>query len=326
MPPLFLPLATKVRNNPLGPQSLSVLQQNLLFLQSLAGAEHRVDGEHNTVQVPRACVSVVWSGATYSISPSSIDVQAVSNPAVGTVQLTLAGGRFDATALRAQINIKANGLESKPWLFGYQATSATSVTVYLKQLSSALGAGNAWADADGSFDIAFHSLPLPRGAWLNGEDTKQRGDTLTERSDDWNALVAAHGQMQAARLVAHLTTGAHNVREVAKVYGHIVYGSSSYAAASPPASASAAGVFTGPTWVSQGICELNFAHALTTPLQTFICPDYARASGGTAQTGYLIGVKETSSTKATAYIYRYDSVANTWARADTDFFFVTHGG
>ncbi len=40
--------------------------------------------------VARACVSGLWSGSAYSISPSSTDITAVSNPATGTVTLTLA--------------------------------------------------------------------------------------------------------------------------------------------------------------------------------------------------------------------------------------------
>lgn len=317
---VYQPLPTKARKDPLGPVYLSALKSNMGWMRSLMQVEHMTSGEHNTRRVPRACVSIIWSGATYSISPSSSDVTAVANPAVGTITLTLAANRF-TTDIRPQINFKGTGVATKPWMTGFKVTSATSVTVFLKQLSSALGAGNAWAAADGSFDIALHSDPLNVGTWSTTQANHFRGDTLTDGGTDWNALVQSHGDMQASLKAAHTAAGAHNVREVAKAYGNVLWGGASYSLAGSPGHSSNV---SGVSRTSAGIIVVTFS-SMTTPTQCFPCPDYGRTIGGDPGL-YKVQAAQTSATTSTVYIYKYDTVGKTWNVADADFFFALHGG
>jgi hypothetical protein len=197
------------------------------------------------------------------------------------------------------------------------------VQVYLKELSSSLGSGNSWAAADASFDIALHSEPLSKGAWLAGPAMKLRGSYLTEQSTDWNAMLKAHGQLRKTQLAAHTSTGAHNVREVAKAYANIQYdsGGVAYQLATGGYSSN----MSSPGRTSTGIALVNYS-SLTTPTQAFVCPDYQRFAAGDNTARYVMHAAQSSSTRTTVYVYQYDPVAKTWARADADFFIAVHGG
>ena len=303
----------------MGPVFLSGLGQNMSYARALMNVEHMTSGEHNTRRVPRACVSVVWGGSSYSISPSSSDVTSVSSGATGTVTLTLASNRFSAD-IRPQLNFKGAGVSTKPWSMGYKVSSATSVVVYLNQLSSALGAGNSWSAADGSFDVALHSDPLGRGAWTHTPNPHMRGDTLTDESTDWNALVQSHGDMFSALKSGHTSAGAHNVREVAKAYANVLWGGASYSLASGAGHSNVSSVSRSST----GVVVVTFG-SMTTPTQNFVCPDYLRTTGGDPIL-YVTQAAQTSATQSTVYIYKYDSASKTWNYADADFFIAVHGG
>ena len=110
--------------------------------------------------MPRVCRRITFTGpSTYALADASSDITAVTRVAAGHIRLTLAASRF-TTDMRCQVNVAGSGVESKPWLWRVQVTSATQLEVYLHKLSSALGAGNTWAADDTSFDIAIHSAPL----------------------------------------------------------------------------------------------------------------------------------------------------------------------
>lgn len=324
---IFLDLVAKARKDPLGPSYLSGLSGNVGYVRKLQGVEHLASGEHNVHRVPRAVVSIIWSGSAYSISPSSADVTAVANPAVGTVTLTLATGRFTAN-LRPQLNFKGSTVSTKPWVLGYNVVSATSIQIFLQQLTSALGTSNVWAPTDGSFDIALHSDALNQGLYGALPAGHFRGDKLTDQATDWNALVQAQGDMQQAFGAGHdKTSGAHAVREVAKAYAHVQFGSGAYAMVSGAGHSSniLAAVRT-----SAGICVLQYASSLTLPSQCFVAPDYPRASGGGPGI-FIMQAEQTSLTKSTVYIYQLVpniSVPGTykWVAADSDFFAAVHSG
>jgi hypothetical protein len=318
--PYFI-LATKNRKDPLGPGFLTNLTQNLVYQRAFQQREHMVSGEHNTMNVPRVCREINWSGSAYSASPSASDISSISNPAVGTVTLTLASGRF-STSMRPQINFKGTGVATKPWMVGWNVTSATSLTIYLAQLSSALGAGNSWAATDGSFDLAIHSDPLDIGTWSATPPLHQRGDTLTNAATDWNAMAQAQIDMYSAFGSGHSTAnGTHAVREAAKAYASVQDTGGAYALAS------GAGHSSNVSSVSRtgtGICVVTYS-AMTTPTQAFPCPDYQRTLAGDPAL-YVVQAAQTSSTQSTVYIYKYDTGAKTWSLADADFFIAVHGG
>lgn len=314
----FLDLATKARKDPLGPVFLSALKNNLALLRSLMQVEHMTSGEHNVLRVPRAVVSVDWGGASYSISPSSADVTAVSNPATGTVRLTLAANRFTSN-IRCQLNYKGTNVDTKPFILGCKITSATSVDIFIKKLTSALGAGNAWAAADGSIDVALHSDPLSKGAWSTTPALPLRGDTLTRT--DWNNVVQAQGDMNAALKAGH-ASGLHNVREVAKGYAHVLVAAG--AASFSGTTGSHSSNVTSVSRTSTGIVAVTHG-SYTTPTQNFVCPDYARTSGSDPAL-FVAQAAQTSATVTTVYTYKYDTGGRTWALADCDFFLASHGG
>lgn len=317
-----LTLPTKVRKNSLGPNYLSGLLVNLNYARSLMGVEHMASGEHNVRRVPRAVVSIIWSGSAYSISPTSADVTAVASPATGTITLTLATERF-STDIRPQINFKGTGVGSKPWISGYKVVSATSIQIFLQQLTSALGSGNAWAAADGSFDIALHSDPLNPGLWATTPINHYRGDPLTETVTDWNALIQGQGDMQLAIGAGHSkTTGVHAVREVAKAYAHVQWNNTAYVFSGAAGSHSTN--VTGLSRTSAGICVVTYS-AMTTPTQCFPCVDYGRLIGADPVL-FIAQAEQTSATTSTVYIYKYDTASKTWALGDADFFLPVHGG
>lgn len=314
----FRGIQTKLRNDPLGPGGLAQLAENLRWVRDLAAAEHIVGtGEHNAWQVPRRLVNINSAGST--ISPSNSDVLTVSNPATGRYALTFAVDRF-SSEIRPQLNVDHDAVITKPCLVGYQVLSARSIEVHTKQLSSALGAGNTWADTNMSFSVALHSDPLPRGSFTADALGHARGETLTEVSTDWDATVQAHGDMRVMLAAAHTEAGAHDVFEVAKHYARVNFNptGSTYELGDASSGMSVARL-------GAGIAEVSFPQA-TAPLAAFVCPDYLRTYGGGSPEDLLVmHAKGVATTRFEVYIYEYDQTGNTWDRADADFFIAVHG-
>lgn len=81
------------------------------------------------------------------------------------------------------------------------------------------------------------------------------------------------------------------------------------------------------TRVSQGIVELELDPALTTPLNVFASPDYARSDSGSSLD--IVMAMSPNSQHSTSdirvYLYQYDPSANDWNRVDADFAVSVHG-
>lgn len=303
-------LLSKAQNDPLGPNYLKALTANLGWLRWIAGNQHiQATGEHNTTIVPRVCRRI--SGTT--VSPASSDITAVTNPATGKYVLTLAGGRF-TTDLRVQIN--AAGDATKPHTVTWRAVSATSLEVYIHKLTSTLGvAGNTWAAANSDFDIAIHSEPLALGTWNALPVGWSRGDFFDHRTTGWNTLVQESAELQKHLIAEHTAAGEHNVRQVAKYDGRITWDGAIYRQ----------GGFSSIARTSAGIITVDYP-SLTTPINSFICVDYARTAGtGTAGDWLIANVVQTSGTRVTVYIYQWDTTNLWWQVADSDFFLAVHG-
>jgi hypothetical protein len=309
-------IPTKVRKDPLGPATLRALVNNDEFLRGAMFREHLVStGEHNAWEVPRVCRQI--SGTT--VSPSSTDITGVTNPATGKYVLTLAASRF-STDCRLQVNVQ--GSDAKPYLAGAKVASATSVEVYIQGLTSALGAGNAWAAANQAFDIAIHSEPLDNDNLPPLPTAPLRGLTLDDDITEAgciNPLVYDSAIINAALIAEHTTT-AHNVRQVAKKAGLVRFqGGTTYAADGTTD-------FTSYTRVSAGVVQVDFADVGTAPVSAFACPDWSRvtAAAGVASDSFIVNCVGTSDTRVTVKIYKWDPSGLTWAAADGDFFLAVY--
>jgi len=316
----YLTLPTAARKDPLGPGRLNALRGNLGWLRSLHAKEHNPGtGEHNCMEVPRIVTRFDYA-AGYTKNPAGTDdVSSISNPAVGEVVLTLAANRFSANNTLVEVSCAG---EARPCVAAYKLTSATSLTIYLRELTSALGAGNAWAAVDRTFNVAIHAPPTSVTAAAALPASVLRSDTMRSPDDLlWNAHVLQQQTLKSMVGAAHtLWTGVHAVRTVAKyVDARIAFDS-----ATPKYTESGAEIIS--TYVSTGIVDL--AYSSLNPSHPFLSVDYARTSPtpGSADDIFVVNTSQTSNTTTRAYLYKYDASANTWARGDADFFAVIYGG
>lgn len=322
---------------PFGPQRANTWLQNIAWLRGGFERQHLPStGEHNAMEVPRVCRRITFTGpSTYALADASSDITGLTRVAAGHVRLTLAASRF-TTDMRVQINIGGAGTEAKPWLHRVEVTSATQLEVYLHTLSSALGAGNTWAAGDTDFDIAIHSSPLAQTSWdvspYGGQSFPvgfARGQTLGApafgSASDYNDAIWQTAFHRQQFLIEHDTDGLHNTRQVAR---HFVQGR--YKSVGLYDIIDQLGPYTiSLTEPSAGQVTVTFSSALTgTGISPFICPDWTRQDSTVGSSGAIaiIHAKVDSTTTTTLWMYRYDRVANTWARARSDFWGVWHSG
>ena len=314
----FMGMPTKVRKDPMGPSTMGLMKNNAAFVQQLALYEHNSAGEHNIREVARVVRRI--SGTT--VSPSSTDITAVTNGTTGTYVLTLASGRFDAAWMTCQINPCGAGVASKPYLTGYKVISSTSLEVYIKQLTPALGydpAGNVFAASNCDFDISIHSEPLAVGTYATDLPAESVvGDPL--KPSRWNALVQAAGESYAALAPEHTAAGVHNTRQVACASALFRYDGSVISLVS--------GVATGIsiTRTSIGQYAIASSSALTTQTHCFVSPDHMRTNSGNGSELYRMHALQSSTTAWVMYIYSFNRALSTWNRADGDFWLAMHKG
>ena len=333
----FVTLPTTVRRDPFGPQRLNTWLSNLSWLRGGFAKQHLAStGEHNAMEVPRVVRRITFTGpSTYALADASSDITAVTRVAAGHIRLTLAASRF-TTDMRVQVNVAGAGIEAKPWVHRVQVTSATQLEVYLHQLSSALGAGNAWAAADASFDIAIHSAPLAATNWapatFGGASINAgawgRGQTIDGAAfgdgSDFNEALGHSADFRAKFLVEHATDGLHNTRQVAR---HFVQGRFRTAGSYDIIDELGPYTFTLAE-VATGRVSCTPSSALSTAISPFVGPDWTRQDGTVGASGDItvIHAEVTSTTVTTLWMYRYDPAGNTWARARADFWLVIHSG
>ena len=316
----FFGMADKVRKDPMGPATMGLLKSNAGQVQRLSLVEHiRSSGEHNAREVARVVRRI--SGTT--VSPASSDITAGTNGTTGTYVLTLAASRFEADWLSVQINPCGSDVANKPYLAGYKVISDTSIEVYLKQLTSALGfepAGNVWAAANLDFDIAIHSDPLAAGTYATGLPANSIiGDPL--KPTRWNALVQNSADAYAVLDAEHdPATGEHTTRQVASRSGMWRYDGSDVNLV--------AGVASGITVVraSIGVYEISSSSALSAETHCFVSPDFDRDNGGDPTALYRMHVDQVDTDDWILYVYSYNRTLNTWNRDDGDFWLAMHSG
>lgn len=314
-------MTPKVRKDPMGPSTMGLLKNNAGMVRRLSLFEHiRSSGEHNAREVPRVVRRI--SGTT--VSPSSTDITAVTNGATGTYVLTLAAGRFNSAWLACQINPMGADVANKPYLTGYKVISSTSIEVYLKSLTSALGydpAGNVWGATNVDFDIAIHSEALSAGTYATALPANSlTGDTL--KPTKWNALVQNAGDVRKTLTAEHsiTTDGLHETRQVASRSGMWRYNGATVSLVAGVAESITV------TRSSAGVYAIASSKALYAQTHCFVSPDYARSNAGDPTALYRMHVRQTSATAWTLYSYTFNRALQTWGLADGDFWLAMHGG
>lgn len=308
----YAKLETKTWKDPLGPSYLGYLRNNISFLQYVAGAEHIIStGEHNAREIPRVVRTI--SGTT--VYPSSSDITTVTNPSAGKYVLTLASGRFTAADIRVQLS----PIDTAPAVGTFKVNSATEIEVHLFRMTATFGEGdgNSWALTNMPFCIAIHSTPLDGGAWnvLPGPFVRgQNGGGLTGFETSpipaWTRYVEEMDAVQKVLVVAHGTSGSHNVQQVAHTSALVTWDGSAYATTEP-------GILSV-TRVSAGYIELELNEALTYQ-QPFI------SDLGTSSFSAPIAA-QSAVDEVSVFLFRYAEGTDNWELYDGSFFVAIHGG
>lgn len=319
----FIDMPQRVRKEPLGPVSLNQLKANVEALQSLMLYEHTDAGKHNALEVPRLAGCNTWSSPNYTHYYNGDYYTSANNIAPGQVDLTLASGGFTLPYVTAIAACCDDDVVNKPWMVNVYIVSATSVSVYVSKLSSALGAGNTWAAADGAFSLALHSPAVAATPSLIAMSNKQRRDWLTEESTDWNSLVGAQGQLRAKALAKHTSAGEHSDPLISKEYVHASFDGKPWGP-TPGATTYTieAGNVSAVTYVSGGVAEITTTTTYSATTAMFAFPEIIPADETEL---YVINYRPTATNKVRVYMYQYDFTADTWARVNMDFFVSIHG-
>lgn len=322
----------RVRKDPLGPQGYNSLISGFRWVEGLFGREHiHGTGEHNATEIPREVGSVYITAGPTGNKEGFRYVTAATRSAVGTIQLATDATKYTfLQQMGLQVgNCSETGI-TKPCITQALILSSSSIEFYSKYLSSDLAGGaapgNAWAAEDANFVVGIHGLPISPGATATESGLVIKGNTFSDATARWNAHVAADAGLRSDFRVEHSVAGVHTNREVAKTWASIQVrlGGGAYTIAD----SSARNPCVSATYVGAGIVDLTFPTAWALSAQPFVMPDYDRINGGAPGDIYVICTPRSAitTTVVRAYIYKYDTAALTWARADTGFFIAVHGG
>jgi len=316
--PYALIQPARSRKDPLGPQTLNQLQLNAVALDELARVEHFADGQHNALEVPWV-LGHLDDGAppTGYLLDTAYGGGTLARPATGRYTCSVIAGVVKTApdgslVYSTMANVSDPAIESKPHTITVEAVSATSFQFRVRQLSSALGAGDTWADQNSDIDIGLHSLQDSGDVSLIGSYLqKVQGDTLTDQAADWNALVVNQAIIRKASLLEHTSGGLHRANRIAKAVGFFT-SSGGYSAAVEQGVASVAAVSTGVVEVTM---DDNF-----TSTNTMAC--FPEVQPATTEELVIINGRGFATGAGTStfrfYIYAFDGV--NWARADRSFF------
>jgi hypothetical protein len=241
----------------------------------------------------------------------------ITNPGTGSYTVSVAGGvlptRWDAAVL---LNVADIAIESKPHLICWEDdVSNTAIPLRIKELSSALGAGNTWADVNRDFDIAIHGPPqaVDPSVMLSSL-TKYRRGFVTDAATDWNALVENQAIAHAALVLEHQGSGAHNVNRIAKAawWGKPTAGPSMATVASEGIDSISYG--------GAGIVTLTLSRALASTNHVAVFPEAQPASGDEL---VIVNARAISTTTVRLYTYVFDGT--NWDRDNRSIFCAIFG-
>lgn len=313
-----------VRNDLLSAERFNATVRNQLDTRSIILSAHNFDGTHNALEVARGVGEVTQAAGTPSLRAGSSGLfTAVSGftsaGTTGIATVTLQTSLLTGDHYTIRVTPADAASEVVPLMCTHELVSASQVKVYCWKLSSL--AGNTWVLTDFNFAIAVHSerYGLSGTAWSLPAGVENENGLI---ANDANRLTEGVAGMYRYAQVGHSLAGAHIIREVARAWAQITWNGTAYALA-----AGSANVGATVTRVAQGRVNIDFSPGLTAPLQAFHWEGYDTV-GGTANDFVIVNFPLSPYTGAVAsfdaFIYRYDSAANTWAAADADFTFQVH--
>lgn len=312
------------RGAPLGPSTINQLHANIEALDDIARMEHFAAGGHNALEVPWILGHMV-DGATPTgyLFDTTFGGATLARPATGAYTVNAVSGVVSSDLnsnllYSAMANVADSAIEAKPHTITVEAVSATSFKFRVRELSSALGAGDTWADVNRNIDVGIHATAQDADATLiSSYALKQRREYLTQAATDWNSIVGNQGIVRKAALVEHTSTGAHSANRIAKA---VAWARWTGAAQVLDADEGCASI----SRLSQGVVEItmdgNFS--ATTTMACF--PEVQPA---TTSELVIINGRGFASGAGTStfrfYIYAYSG--GNWARADRSFFAAMFG-
>lgn len=313
--PAYTPLGTTfARKDPLGPATLNQLQRNAEAIDEMWRVEHFADGAHNALEVPWVMGRVTdGSPPTGALFDTAFGGSTFTRPATGEYTVDVVSGVVTSDSssrllYAAMANVYDNAIEAKPHTITVEAVSATSFKFRIRALSSALGAGDTWADVNRNFNIGLHAPPQAgEVSLLSSYLDKTRGSFLTDEATDWNALVGNHGKVRAASLLEHTSAGAHDVTRIAKGMGIFRWDGSSYAI-------DASSRVSSVTQVSTGVVEVTMSDTF---FLASVMACFPEAQPSTPDELVITNGKPYTATKFRFYTYAFDGT--NWAAADRSF-------
>lgn len=314
----FVNMAARARKAPMGPITFNQLKGNIEAVQQLASFEHAIDGRHNALEIPAILGKSLWGGGVYTeyLYSEGDAFVGTSNPAVGQVDLVVDSAMVPDPYRLVVPSCCDEDVLNKPWVAVTEWTASDTLSIYLLKLSSALGAGNTWAAADGSVTLLVHAPPAPSLLALSTITDKQRRDFLTEELTDWNAILDAQADQRVLALEEHTSAGEHDAPRVCREYGYVTYdsGGVKYDLIS--------GDVASVSRVSQGVCDITTSMTFSSVTTMAAFPEVL---GDNSLDLWIINYRVTATTTIRVYLYKYDSSADTWSRQDGDFFIAVWG-
>lgn len=307
------------RDDVLGPALVNQAHVNVAAIDDLARVEHFADGQHNALEIPWV-LGHMDDGATPTgyLFDTAYGGGTLARPATGRYTVSVVSGVIPSNddgdlLVAAMANIADSAIESKPHTITVEAVSATSMQFRVRELSSALGAGNAWADVNRDIDVAIHApAQTPDATLLSSYLLKQRRDFLTEAGTDWSALVQDQGKVRKAQLLEHDADGEHLVNRIAK---GVVWAEWDGASQVMTARDGVASI----SRLSQGVVEVTMSDDFPATT-TMAC--FPEVQPSTPSELVIINGRGFATGAGTStfrfYIYAYSG--GNWARADRTFF------
>lgn len=322
--PTFRRQQTRSRGQRLQATFLNQLEENIRANEVIATYEHNLDGTHNALEVTRGIGNFIYDGINdeYDLQGNNAVISSATKNGTGDITITLGAG-YVPSRMGIRASVIHNGGENLPYSIMARRLSATQVRVWIRRLE--ILTGNVWNAADADFSLAVHAERYVNGSGssISAMLAFDPGEALgAEATGRWNTMVANQALQYERLLVEHTAAGEHDLREVAKAAGSFVYtpGTTSYGATFQEG-------FGAITRVSQGVVELELDPPLSTPLNVFTSPDYARSDSGEAL-DLVVAVSPNSQHSSSAIrvcLYKYNPTSNLWARADADFAVAVHG-
>ncbi len=312
------------RDDALGHSFINQMHINIEAIDAVARLEHLNTGSHNALEVPWI-LGHMADGATPTgyLFDTAFGGATLGRPATGAYTVNAVAGVVSSDLnsnliYSAMGNVADAAIESKPHTITVEAVSATSFKFRVRELSSALGAGNTWADVNRNIDVGIHAQQQDASATLLASySLKQRRDFLTQAATDWNSIVSNQGVARKAALLEHTSAGLHSANRIAKGVAWTRWTGAAQVMDVKDGCASI-------SRISQGVVEIimdgNFS--ATTTMACF--PEPQGSSAGelviTNGRGFATGA---GSSAFRFYTYAY--AGGNWARADRSFFAAMFG-